>query len=298
MSDAPSLFAGRNMAPPILPVRGWSAWLVTLIALAMSFLAVLSLTGGLAAERLADLWRGNLDGRATVQVTAPPGQIEEQIERALAVLRTTPGIARARRLSDAEHEALLAPWLGEGVAIADLPAPRLIAVTTEGAGPDRVRLQARLDSAAPGAAFDAHEAWRAPLIEAAGRLGLIAWVGTGLIALAASATVALAVRATLAAHLDIVRIVRLIGGEDRYIARAFVRRLTWRGLIGGAAGAGLAGAALQALPAAAPGTAAALPLLPDPAVLAGLVGAVALATGLIAWATAMAAVRLTLRSTG
>jgi len=35
VSDAPSLFAGRNMAPPILPVRGWSAWLVTLIALAM-----------------------------------------------------------------------------------------------------------------------------------------------------------------------------------------------------------------------------------------------------------------------
>jgi cell division transport system permease protein len=281
--------------PAIVPVSGWAAALVTLVALAMSFLAVLTLAAGLAAERLASEWRGTLDGEATVQVSAPPDRVDQVIERALAILRTTDGIARARLLSEAEHEALLAPWLGDALSLGELPAPRLIAVRLTGGGPDGTRLQERLDTAAPGAVYDDHDAWRRPLIAAADRLGWLAWAGAGLIVLAAAATVALAVRATLAGAEEIIRVVRLIGGEDRYVAGAFVRRLGLRGLGGGLAGAGLAGLLLQTVPEAEPGTGAALALLPDPAVWAALVAGVALATALTAWAAAALSVRLTLR---
>ena len=287
----------RAEGPSILPLSGWSAWLVTLIAATMAFLGVLALAAGLAAERLGESWRGKLDGRATVAVTAPPAERATRIERALAVLRTAEGVASARPLSDAEHAELLAPWLGEDVTVAELPIPRLIAVTTTGAGPDAARLQERLDSAAPGAVWDDHGAWRAPLAAAAERLSLLAWTGVGLVLAAAAAAVALAARATLAAHAEIIRVVRLIGGEDRYIARAFVGRLALRGLAGGLVGAGLAALALETLPAGAPGTGTALALMPATPVWAGLAAGVALAIAAVAGLAAALAARITLRRT-
>ena len=283
----------RAERAPIVPSSGWSAWLVTVVTTVMGFLAMIALTGALAAERLADAWRGNLDGMATVEVIAPPDRLAARVDRALAVLETAEGIAAARRLTDAEHEALLAPWLGSGIEIADLPAPRLISVTVEGAGPDRSRLQARLDNAAPGARYDDHDAWRAPLITAARRVSLLGWTGALMIGVAAAATVAFAVRATLTAQAEIVRVVRLIGGEDRYIARAFVRRLLLRGFAGGLGGAGLAAGALMGLPAMT-ADAAAFSLMPAPEVRLALVLAVGTGSAAISWAAAALSVRLLL----
>ena len=294
MSERVSEHVARADRSPIVPPTGWSAPLVTLVAVAMSFLGLLALAAGLAADRLAETWRADLEGAATVQVVATPDQRETRIEQALAVLRTTPGIEATRVVPDAELEAMLAPWLGEAADIEALPAPRLIEVEIENGGPDPERLQARLDQSAPGARYDNHDAWRAPLARAADRLRLLAWGATLLIAGAAAGTVALAVRATLAANTEVVRIVRLIGGEDRYIAGAFVRRLTLRGLAGGLIGSSLAGAALMALPDAARQTGVDLDLAPGPMGWLALVVGVALASAAIAWATALVSVRLTL----
>ena len=111
----------------------------------MSFLAVLTLAAGLAAIRLADEWRADLAGVATVRVSPGEGDAEARVAAVTEVLRTTPGIARVRVLSDDEQAALLAPWLGDAAGMADLPAPRLIDITLDGAGPDADALQKRLD---------------------------------------------------------------------------------------------------------------------------------------------------------
>lgn len=284
----------RGDAPPVVPPSGWSAPLTTFAAGAMSFLAVLTLLAGLAADRVARAWESDLAGLATVRVSAAPEVIEARVARALDVVRTAPGVASARVLTGAEQEALLTPWIGDLARLEALPAPRLIDVTLEGRGPDAERLQARLDRDAPGAVYDDHAAWRRPLARAAGAVGGIAWVATGLVIVSAAGMIALAARATLQANLETIRVIRLIGGEDRFIAGAFVRRLALRGLAGGMIGAGAGLIALAALPAGGSGALAGTRLLPDTTTLAAIAAGVPLASALVAWATARISVRLAL----
>lgn len=295
MIRAISRFMGTESGPPIVPVSGWSAPLTTLSATATAFLAVLAIAFGIAAGRLADAWRTDLAGLATVQVNAPRDRLPERVASTLAVLETTAGIGSTRVLSEAEHQELLAPWLGEEVDLAVLPAPRLIEVSFEGSGPDAERLQRRLDREVPGVTYDDHRAWRAPLATAADRLEALALFATGLIGLAAAGMVALAARATLSANLEIVRTVRLIGGDDGFIAGSFVRRLGVRAFAGGMIGSAGAGAALLALPRVSEAGLFEISLQPGPLGWALLLLAVPVASGAIAWATAAVSVKIALR---
>lgn len=278
-----------------MPRSGWAAALTALTAAAMSFLTVLTLSAGIAADRLAGNWRSELAGVATVRVSVSREQLEARVTAALAVLATEPGVAGARLLSDAEHLVLLEPWLGAGNWLDDLPVPRLIEVRVAKPEPDPAALQARLDAAAPGAVYDDHALWRGPMVRAAAALRRLAWFATALISLAAAGTVALAARATLAGNAEVVRVIRLIGGEDRFIENAFVTRLAARAALGGLAGATLGTASLALTPELAPGTPLALSLGPGTQVLAILLFAVPAVAATIAWLTARHSVRLLLR---
>ena len=63
--------------------------------------------------------------------------------------------------------------------------------------------------------------------------------------------VTLAARAALAANSQVIRVTRLVGAKDAYIARAFVRRFTLRALIGAAIGMIGGMIAIAILPSAA-----------------------------------------------
>jgi cell division transport system permease protein len=227
-------------APAIVPGSGWAAALTALSALAMSYLAVLTLAAGIAADRLAGTWHSELTAVATVRISVAPEVLEARVTAALAVLASAPGVADARLLSDAEHMFLLEPWLGAGNWLDDLPVPRLIEIRLDGPGPEPAVLQAQLDAAAPGAVYDDHALWRGPLVRAATVLRRLAWFATTLIALAAAGMVALAARATLAGNAEVVRVIRLIGGEESFIENAFVRRLASRAALGGLVAAAIA----------------------------------------------------------
>eukprot|EP01036_Dinobryon_divergens_P052900 gene52900-70727_t len=61
-----------------------------------------------------------------------------------------------------------------------------------------------------------------------------------------AAMITLAANAALAANAQVIRVLRIVGAQDDYIAAAFVRRFTVRALVGSAIGAvaGLIGVAL------------------------------------------------------
>ena len=263
--------------PPPLPATGWTSWLTTLAAGVMCLLAVLTLAASMAANRLAAEWRADLAGVATVHVSGAPEGMEARVRSVLEVLRTTPGITRVRVLSDQDQIALIAPWLGDNVNIADLPVPRLIDVVLDGDGPDPAALQKRLDLTVDGARYDNHAAWREPLGAAAASLERLALGATVISLLTAAGVVAFAARATLSANRHVIETVRLIGAEDRFIARSFVRRLAMRAIVGGFAGA-LIGCAVLAL---IPGLDEGLVL---PKVEAGERLGVSLSPGLTGWA--------------
>jgi len=73
-----------------------------------------------------------------------------------------------------------------------------------------------------------------------------------LIGLTMAAMITLSANAALAANAGVIRVLRLVGARDTYIARAFVRRFTGRAFQGAAIGTALGMAGIALLPGADP----------------------------------------------
>jgi cell division transport system permease protein len=225
----------------ILP-REQGAMSLDLVIGVMAFLAALALGGALIANRSAASWQAGLTGRLTVQVlpegaAAPAAEVNAAVE----LLRTTPGVVYAGALSDADNLALVEPWLGRDAVIAALPFPRLIDVQlAPGATPDVSALETRLKAVAPHSVLDDHNRWIGRLRSTANTVVLSALAILLLIGIGTAATVAFATRAGLAAHREIVQLLHLMGAQDRFIARAFEWHYFIAALAASAAGSALA----------------------------------------------------------
>nr|WP_259919696.1 cell division protein FtsX [Jannaschia sp. M317] len=246
LSGIAALAIGDRQADRVVPPTGFTVWLTVLTSAAMAFLAVFALALTLATGRLADRWSDSLAQAMTIRISAPAEQAQAQTDAVLAILDGTPGVASARALDAAEQAALLEPWLGPDLPLDRLPLPRLIEVV--GDALDARGLRLRLAAEVPGAVLDDHTRWRAPLVEAAGRLRLLGWTALLLIAGVLGAMVTLGAQAALAANAAVIRVLRLVGARDTYVARAFTRRFTLRALTGAVLGTGLGMAAIAALP--------------------------------------------------
>ncbi|MEI4487989.1 cell division protein FtsX [Frigidibacter sp. MR17.14] len=233
-------------ADRVVPPSGFTARLTIFAAAAMAFLAVFAMALSFAADRLSDRWSDALSRSATIRVSAAPDQLDRQTSAVMAVLQTTPGVAASRILSPEETRGLLAPWFGPDLPVETLPIPVLIDVKESGEGFDAEGLRLRLTAEAPGAVLDDHARWRRPLAAAAGRMEWIAVLALLLIGGATAGMITLAAQAALAANGQVIRVLRLVGAKDDYIAKAFINRFTLRAAAGGGAGmiAGLIGVAI------------------------------------------------------
>ena len=240
----PTSYASDRVVPP----SGSSAWLTSFTSGAMTFLAVFALALSLASGRLATRWASALDKTATIRISAPDDQMSLQTKVVLDLLSKTPGIATSRAMTLAETKQLLEPWLGPDLPIEALPLPQLIEITETAAGYDAEGLRLRLAAEAPGAVLDDHTRWRKPMVEAADRLRLLGILSMALIGAAMAGMITLAANAALAANAQVIRVLRLVGARDRYIAGAFVRRFTIRAFTGSLVGAVLGTLGVLALP--------------------------------------------------
>lgn len=234
----------------IVPPSGPTAWLTIFTSGAMAFLAVFALALALASHRLAERWSDALERTATVRLSAPDDQIDAQIQTVLDALATTPGITAARALTKDEQRALLAPWFGPDLPVESLPLPRLIEITEDSTGYDSEGLRQRLAAEAPGAVLDDHTRWRKPLAIAAQRLRFLGILSIVLITGATGAMITLAASAALASNANVIKVLRLVGARDGYIAAAFVRSFTLRALVGASVGTACGMGAVWMLPSA------------------------------------------------
>lgn len=250
MSRLRDLIAGDALADRTVPPSGTSARLTIFAAAAMAFLAIFALALSSTAGRVANIWADELASAATLRLPADLAQDNAMLTAALRVLQTTPGIASADLLEPAAQRALLAPWLGPDLPLDDLPLPQMITIIPAAEGFDPANLRARLQAEVPGAILDDHGAWRAPLLAAAQRLRVVGVLSLGVIFAVMAAMVTLAANAALASNAQVIRVLRLVGARDGYIAAAFVRRFTLRAGFGAVLGV-LAGLVmLQIMPAA------------------------------------------------
>lgn len=240
----------RWQPAPFLPERESRDTALIFVVTVLCFLACLTALGVIAADRAARGWTGQLTGEATVIVRPSGGETPDAAAaRAAEVLAGVPGVSEARALEPAKAYDLIRPWLGDVSDLADLPVPRLVAVTLDDRRPANARTLAQaLKTQDVDATVDDHSVWIKDIRRAG---GVVRWLGAGvflLIAGAAGAVIAFATRAGLAARRDVVEVLHLAGARDDYIARLFqVRFARLAGVAGliGAAGAGMVGAFLR-----------------------------------------------------
>ena len=215
--------------------------LVAVVAI-MTFLASL-ITGAvmLVIGSTAE-WQSEVAREMTIQVRPTPNRpIDDEVAKAVAVARAARGVAEVRPYSRQDSARLLEPWIGTGLAIDDLPVPRIIMVRLQsGIQPDVGALRAALAQQVAGATLDDHGGWVDRMRTMAG--SAIA-IGVGMLALMLTATilsVAFATRGAMAANRPIVEVLHFVGARDGYIARQFQRHFLALGLKGGAIGGGAA----------------------------------------------------------
>ncbi len=250
MSRRLSLILRGGDSDRVVPSAGLSALLSGISAAMVAFLAVFALALSVSAGQLALRWSDTLSQSATLRLSATPSEIGAQTEAVLEILRATPGVISTRVLEIDEQRALLEPWFGPDLPVESLALPRLIEIIESPQGFDPVGLRLRLATEAPGAVLDDHTRWRRPLVKAASSLRLLAWSAVVLIGGVMAATITLAAGFSLAANAPVIRVLRLVGARDAFIAHAFTRRFTLTTLLGSTVGTLLGMLAFAVLPVA------------------------------------------------
>jgi len=221
---------------PFLPASDSRDSSLVFVVAVLCFLACLTALGVLASDRAAAGWSRQLTGEMTVIVR--PKATETPDSAAARAAETLAGVAEARALEREKAEALIAPWLGDAADLADLPVPRLVAVTLEREAPARAEaLERALRARGLDAVVDDHSTWLEDIQRGA---AIARWIGLGvflLIAAAAAAVIAFATRAGLAARREVVEVLHMAGAQDAFIARLFQARFARIAALAGAIGA-------------------------------------------------------------
>lgn len=246
-ASAPSTVAdAEEDAPtfetPLVPTDSIAGRSLVIVIAIMTFLAALAAGAALLVADASIDWRKEVAREATVQVRVVAGRdIEADLRHAAQLLETIEGVREARIYTKTESEALLAPWLGEGLDLSELPTPRMIVITLDTRRrPDFTLLRTELAKVAPTAAFDDHHVVVERLGDMARTVVAAAVMIFALIVAAMGIAVASATRAAVATNREIVEVLHIVGAADKFIAREFQRRFLALGLRGSLLGGGAA----------------------------------------------------------
>jgi len=202
------------------------------MSMLMGFIAVLILAAGITSYRSITDWQRVVSGSLTVQIPTYTGSGESRAERvgkdietALTILRSSPGVQGATVLSDNQMAELMNPWLSDDMVVSELPLPKLIDVVVDSNEyPDIAQLKMDLSSQVPSAVLDSHRMRLEPLLKlASGGIKLISFILI-LLALTAAFTVIYATRTSLMAHEHIISLIHMMGANDWFIIRKYAVR--------------------------------------------------------------------------
>ncbi|KAF2991718.1 ABC transporter permease [Methylocystis sp. MJC1] len=227
---------------PLVPTDSVAGRSLVIVIAIMTFLAALAAGAALLVAQASVEWRAEASSEVSVQVRPTPGRdIEADLTTAAEILRKTAGVREAQIYTKAESEALLSPWLGEGLDLSELPTPRMIVVKLDPKQrPDLTVLQADLAEAVSNAVLDDHRLFLERLGDMARAVVAVSTLIFVLILGAMGIAVVSATRAAVATNREIVEVLHIVGAADTFIAREFQRRFLALGLRGALIGGGAA----------------------------------------------------------
>ena len=231
----------------VVPNTGFTKWLTTFTAGAMSFLAVVGLAFSLICSDLSNEWGESLKN-SSLRLSAPTDLLEKQTKVALAILEQTSGVKSARLVGISAKKKLLEPWLGVDFPLEAIAMPALIEIHETEAGVDYEGLRLRLSAELPSAILDNHAEWRRPIEVVSKLVSQLGMFTVILIMLSSIAMVTMASNAALSANVKVLRVLRLVGAFDTFIVTSFVRIFTLRIFLGSLTGTVCAGIVIFLIP--------------------------------------------------
>ncbi len=209
-----------------------SRFFVGWISMLMVFIATLICAFALITYSSVQAWYDNISGSLTVQIPSYDKEgksrkdvLQNDIETALTILRSTDGITGANVLDDSQMDLLMAPWMGDQVATSELPLPKIIDVSVDTHHlPDLAQIKADLAEQVPLAVLDSHRVALADLVDLA--YNVIKLVGGVLLLLLVSMafSIMFVTQSGLKVHQQVIALIHLMGAGDFYITRQFANR--------------------------------------------------------------------------
>ena len=233
---------GPRFDTPIVPRNSISGRALIAVVAIMTFLASLTTGAVLLVYASASDWQADVAREVTIQIRPAPGRdLDAGVEKAVALAKGIVGIAEVRAMSKEESARLLEPWLGAGLALDELPVPRMIVATLASGGKaDIAQLRRALAQDVPGATVDDHRGWIERMRAMA---GTAVTGGIAILVLVIAATVlsvSFATRGAMATNRPVIEVLHFIGAKNGFIAALFQRHFLLLGLQGGAIGGGAA----------------------------------------------------------
>jgi cell division transport system permease protein len=229
-------------AAPIVPRNSLAGRSLTAVVAIMTFLVSLTTGVAMVVVGAASDWESDVGREVTIQVRPAPGRdIETDLRKAAEIVRGAPGIADVQIYSKQESARLVEPWLGAGLALDDLPMPRLIVVKLSGGTrPDFAALRRMLTTQVAPATLDDHRRWIDSMRTMAETAVGVCIAIFALVLVATVLSVTFATRGAMATNRPIVEVLHYIGATDNFIASQFQRHFLVLGFEGGAIGGGAA----------------------------------------------------------
>lgn len=223
---------------PLVPSDSIAGRALVVVIAIMTFLACLTAGGAILVAQASQGWRADVSRDVTIEIKPRPGDdIEALVAAAAAIAARAPGVADVHAYTKAESEKLLAPWLGEGLDLGQLPIPRLIVVHMRSEHREDLEpLRAALAAGAPGASLDDHRLWLSRLDTMADAVVVFAAALFALMIVAMATAIGFATRGAMAGNREIIEVLHFVGAADSYIARQFQGHFLRLGLKGAAIG--------------------------------------------------------------
>jgi cell division transport system permease protein len=241
--DAPSHRAPvSRLATAIVPKGSIAGRSLTAVVAIMTFLAALTTGAVMMVVTAASDWQSDVGREITIQIRPAAGRdIEADVRKAADIARAAAGIADVRAYTKEESAKLVEPWLGAGLALEDLPIPRMIVVKLlSGAAPDFAALRKTLAAQVPSASLDDHRRWIDRMRTMAGTAVAGGLAVLALVLAVTVLSVTFATRGAMATNRPIVEVLHYVGATDGFVASQFQRHFLVLGFKGGAIGGGAA----------------------------------------------------------
>lgn len=184
---------------------------------------------GVFTYKLTDNWEKSLNRQLTIEFPAKAdgtnsSLTEKQSDEVISLVQATPGVMRVKKLKDSDILKILEPWLDSTAIPDDFPFPSLFDVETDSKiNIDLLDLTSKLSKISQGVRIHNHANWYTSIAKISRGLFGFSVLLAALILLTVCATIIFITKKTLSIHKDVVKILQLIGAQDKYIASQFKR---------------------------------------------------------------------------